>query len=70
MLTEEEKRVLEIIAKKHLVRKSELNEILKADGTALKVLEDLKSKKFILAISPIGEISYSITKDGLKALKE
>jgi len=70
LLSEEEKKVLDIIGKRHLVRKSELTEILESDGTAFKVVENLKERGLVLKISPLGEISYSITKSGLKALNE
>lgn len=70
MVSEDEKKVLDIISKRHLVRKSELVEILKSNGTALRTIEDLLNRRLIVSVAPLGENTYAITKDGIKSLKD
>ncbi len=68
MLNELEKKLLEIFAKRHVLRKSELNRIF--DGNGSIVVNSLVEKGLITEISAIGERSFAITRKGIKFIEE
>lgn len=68
MIAEQERKVLEIFAKRHVVRKSELKSIFGRDGGA--VISSLMEKGLIVKVSPIGETAYAITQKGIKYFEE
>ncbi len=68
MLPEQEKRILEIFAKRHVVRKSEIKSMFGGDGGV--VLTSLLEKGLIVKVSPIGETAYAITQKGIKYFEE
>jgi predicted transcriptional regulator len=69
MLNELEKKILEILAKRHLLRKSELKRIFNENGV-LYAITSLVEKGFVCEVLPIGEKSYVITQKGKKYLED
>jgi Mn-dependent DtxR family transcriptional regulator len=70
MLTPEERKLLELINEKKLVRRSELQKLIeKADGTSVSMVNNLLEKGLISNVSPLGETSFIVTNVGLNALK-
>ena len=70
-----EKTILKIVRERHLVRKSELLDVLKNNGFANihkeKIKEGISSlikMNYIISICPIGEESYTITQEGMRTL--
>lgn len=64
MLTEAEQDVLEVISKKHIIRKSELVSFDGADAVA--AAKGLVEKGLLQTISPIGENCFAITQKGMR----
>jgi len=70
MLTKEELTLLQIVSKKKLVRRSELKKMLETiEGVSLSLVDNLIERGFLSNISPLGESSFIITAEGIKALK-
>jgi len=71
MLTENEMQILEVFGKRYLVRKDELRRILNEgginDGTM--VINKLNSLGYLKLIEAVGAPCYTITQEGLRALK-
>ncbi|MFQ6056829.1 MAG: hypothetical protein ACE5J3_12705 [Methanosarcinales archaeon] len=71
MITPEEEKILEIISKRKLIRKSELLEALKRDVfIPFYVVNDLVKKGLITTVSPLGEDSFVITDKGLEIINQ
>ena len=68
MVKVEEKKVLELIAQKHVIRKSELKRILGNNGEG--IVNSLLEKGFIVELTAIGEKAFAITQKGMKFLEE
>lgn len=71
-LTEEERKALEIISKRHLITRSELIDLLKqqTNGASLFVVNNLIDKGLVSKISGFtAENSFVITKMGMQFLK-
>ncbi len=64
MLTETEQKVLEMLEKKHIVRRSELS----GNGISFAAAVSLADKGFAQVISPLGETSFTITQKGIRFL--
>jgi len=70
MLTSEERKLLEIINEKKLVRRSELQKLLeKADGISFCLVNNLIEKGLVSSLSPLGESSFIMTERGTNTLK-
>lgn len=71
MMSQLERRILEIVAKNHLVTKNELKTTLKIDTSAIETAAwNLTSKKLIAIVNPVGATCYAITKQGMHLLQE
>jgi hypothetical protein len=71
MLTQDEKQILGIFGKRLLVRKDELRSVLAQSGIndgALSI-NKLNSLGYLKFIEAVGAPCYTITQDGLRALK-
>ena len=68
MIAEQERKLLEIFAKRHVLRKSEIKSIFSENGGA--VIHSLLEKGLITKLSPIGEMAYAITQKGIKYFEE
>ncbi len=68
-LEEGERKALDLISKKNLIKKSELAKLLDADNIGFMVVERLLEKKLITKISPLGEGMFALTSEGIKVLK-
>ncbi len=68
MLTEKEERILALIAKKSLIRKTELLKF--EDGSALVVVRNLIDKGLVQPVTPIGETCFAVTKRGAQILSK
>lgn len=66
MLTEADQKLLEVIAERHIVRKSELK-MLSNNGSSFNVLLD---NGLIKTVSPLGETVFVITQKGIRFLRE
>ncbi len=65
MLTEAEQEVLQMISKRHLVRKSEIISFF--DGTdAVAAARGLVEKGLLQVVIPIGEKCFAITQKGMR----
>ena len=70
MLSPKEKKLLEKIAERQVVTKTELRNILKESKTSLEAgIKSLLEKKFITTLSFRSDC-YIITKTGMRALDE
>lgn len=70
MITVEEEKILDIISKRQLIKESDLKEILKKPFIPFSYVNNLINKKMLVKISPLGELSYTITEKGLEFLKK
>jgi len=71
MLTLEERKLLELINEKKLVRRSELQKLIeKIDGISISMVNTLLEKGLISNVSPLGETSFIITNEGIGVLKK
>ena len=72
MLGDEERKVLEIISRHLLMRKEELMSALKKEGfdDGASVPNHLISMGYVKFVDAVGSPCYTITHDGMKALKE
>jgi chromosome segregation and condensation protein ScpB len=68
MLNETERKILQVFAKRHVIRRSELKSVF--DGNATGILNSLIEKGLIVEVTPIGERAFAITQKGLKVLSE
>lgn len=64
MLTEAEQKVLEMLGKNHLVRRSELT----GNGASFAAAMALIDKGFARVVCPLGETSFTITQKGIRFL--
>lgn len=79
-LSPAEKKVLEIVAERQLVKKSEIVKLLKENGfkdanESLKGIVDattknLVKKDYVTPVNPIGGTCFAITKDGSIMVKD
>ena len=69
MLSEIEKKVLLIVGKKRLVRRSEFSSV-GPDGSAKQAASALVNKGYLQQISPLGEASFAPTRAGERMLRE
>jgi hypothetical protein len=70
MITIEEEKILDIISKRQLVKESDLRELLKKPFIPFSYVHNLIKKKMLVKVSPLGELSYTITEKGLEFLKK
>jgi hypothetical protein len=71
-ITDEEKEILNIISTRGLIRKSELASILNNNGlnASFGTVNTLVDKRMVATLSPLGELSYALTKAGMQFLRE
>ncbi len=69
MLTKTEKKILEIVGKNLLVRKTELIEKLGKINGISTAIQKLKEQGYINTVEPIGGTCYVITSTGQKVLQ-
>ncbi len=69
MLADSEQKLLDIISKHHLVRKTEILQMKELGGEGMEAANALVSKGMIKIVHPVGETSFAITLRGLKFLK-
>ena len=74
-MNEIEKTIIIIIRDNHLVRKSELYQMIKNNGLASISTERIKESisslmkmNYITSMSPLGEESYMLTKEGIRSI--
>ncbi|MBI4018395.1 MAG: hypothetical protein HY368_02200 [Candidatus Aenigmarchaeota archaeon] len=66
-----ERRFLETVAKRQLVTKNEMKELLKTDGSVLDTAaSSLISRKLVSAVNPVGSTCYAITQQGTRLLEQ
>jgi hypothetical protein len=71
MLTEDEKQILRIFGQRLLIRKDELRRVLVESGIndgAISI-NKLSSLGYLKLIEAVGPPCYTITQDGMRALK-
>jgi len=64
----DEKKLLELFVRKHVIRKSELKRILGNNGEG--AVNSLLEKGFIIELTAIGERAFAITQKGMKFMEE
>lgn len=71
MLEERERQVLEVIGRRLLVRKEELKNALREKGfdDGISIANRLSEMGYLKFIEAVGSPCYTITQDGLRALK-
>jgi len=71
MLTENEKQILGIFGQRHLIRKDELRKVLGESGIedGTMSVSRLSSLGYLKFIEAVGTPCYTITQEGLRALK-
>jgi len=71
MLTEDEKQILGIFGQRHLIRKDELGRVLGESGIndGIISINKLSSLGYLKFIEVVGPPCYTITQEGLRALK-
>ena len=71
-ITDEEREILNIISTRGLIRKSELASILNNNGlnASLGTVNTLVDKGMVATLSPLGELSYALTRTGMQFLRE
>ena len=71
MIAKEETIILQIINEKKLIRKSELEKLIKdVEGVSPAMVNGLIEKGLVSDLSPLGETSFILTQEGIKALRE
>ena len=71
MLDENEMQILQIFGQRLLIRKDELRRVLSAGGLndGVGAVERLSGLGYLKMIEAVGSPCYTITQDGLRALK-
>lgn len=71
MLTEDEKQILCIFGKRLLIRKDEMRNVLAKNGISdgSGSINKLNSMGYLKFIEAVGAPCYTITQDGIRALK-
>ena len=71
MLSEKETHILGIIGNRLLVRKEELRRILRNEGMddGLVIINKLNELGYLKFVDAVGSPCYTITQEGLRALK-
>jgi|YelNatPaOPRAMG01_1025707.scaffolds.fasta_scaffold735094_1 hypothetical protein len=72
MLTENERQILEIFSKRLLLRKDEIKKVLAEnninDGSI--IIQKLSNLGYLRLVEAVGLPCYTITQEGLRALKK
>ncbi|MBR9682207.1 MAG: hypothetical protein GOV02_00885 [Candidatus Aenigmarchaeota archaeon] len=71
-ITGEEREILNIISTRGLIRKSELASTLNNNGLSASfgTVNTLVDKGMVATLSPLGELSYALTRSGMQFLRE
>jgi hypothetical protein len=72
MLTENEKEILEVFGQRQLIRRDELKRILTESGIndGVMAINKLNSLGYLKFIEAVGAPCYTITQEGIRALKK
>ena len=71
-ITDEEREILNMISNRGLIRKSELISVLNSNGlnASFAMINTLIDKRLVTPLSPLGEVSYAVTKIGMQFLRD